>query len=88
MDWNWATLWWIATGVLVAAELATGTFYLLMLAIGTPAGAQGAHARLYPSTQMLWAAAAGGAAARGAGPAAPGLGPPIPTQNNNSITNL
>ncbi len=62
MDWNWATLWWIATGVLVAAELATGTFYLLMLAIGTAAGALAAHAGLSPSTQMLWAAAAGGAA--------------------------
>ena len=37
MDWSHATWWWVATGVLVAAELATGTFYLLMLAIGTAA---------------------------------------------------
>ena len=29
-----STLWWIAAGLLVAAELLTGTFYLLMLAIG------------------------------------------------------
>jgi membrane protein implicated in regulation of membrane protease activity len=29
------TWWWIASGALVAAELATGTFYLLMLALGT-----------------------------------------------------
>ena len=34
MDSNWATVWWIAAGVLIAAELATGTFYLLMLAVG------------------------------------------------------
>jgi len=32
MDWSAATGWWIVAGVLVAAELATGTFYLLMLA--------------------------------------------------------
>lgn len=62
MDWNWATLWWIAAGVLVAAELATGTFYLLMLAIGTATGALAAHAGQSPSIQMLCAAAAGGAA--------------------------
>lgn len=62
MDWNWATLWWLASGVLIAAELATGTFYLLMLAIGTAAGALAAHAGLSPSIQMLCAAAAGGAA--------------------------
>jgi membrane protein implicated in regulation of membrane protease activity len=37
MDWNWATAWWIVAGVLVAAELATGTFYLLMLAAGAAA---------------------------------------------------
>ena len=39
-----STLWWIATGVLVALELASGTFYLLMLAIGGVAGALAAHA--------------------------------------------
>ena len=32
MDWNAPMFWWLAAGVLVAAELATGTFYLLMLA--------------------------------------------------------
>ena len=34
MEWNAPMLWWLATGGLVAAELATGTFYLLMLALG------------------------------------------------------
>ena len=29
-----ATLWWVIAGVTVALELVTGTFYLLLLAIG------------------------------------------------------
>ena len=40
------TGWWIAVGLLVAAEMFTGTFYLLMLAIGMTAGAVAAHLRL------------------------------------------
>ena len=36
---NDSTVWWLVTGVLVAAELMTGTFYLLMLAIGALAAA-------------------------------------------------
>lgn len=31
--------WWIGTGVLIVAELLTGTFYLLMIALGFLAGA-------------------------------------------------
>ena len=31
MELSAATLWWVAAGVAVAAELATGTFYLLMM---------------------------------------------------------
>lgn len=62
MDWNWTTLWWIAAGVLIAAELATGTFYLLMLAVGAAAGALAAHLGLSPTGQMLTAALVGGAA--------------------------
>ena len=33
MDMNPATVWWLIAGGLVAIELATGTFFLLMLAI-------------------------------------------------------
>ena len=62
MDSNWATVWWIAAGVLIAAELATGTFYLLMLAIGAVAGAVAALFGLSLAVQMLAAAFAGGAA--------------------------
>ena len=36
---NDSTVWWLVTGVLVAAELMTGTFYLLMLATGAAAAA-------------------------------------------------
>ena len=39
MDLSSASVWWIAAGVAVAAELATGTFYLLMIALGLGAGA-------------------------------------------------
>ena len=62
MDWNGATVWWLVAGALVAAELATGSFYLLMLAIGTAAGAVAAHLGLSPTLQMLGAAIVGGAA--------------------------
>lgn len=32
-------IWWIGAGVLIVAELLTGTFYLLMIALGFLAGA-------------------------------------------------
>jgi membrane protein implicated in regulation of membrane protease activity len=60
MDWSLATWWWIAAGVLVAAELATGTFYLLLLAVGAVAAALAAHAGLGLGAQLLAAALVGG----------------------------
>lgn len=62
MDWSLSTWWWIAAGVMVAAELATGTFYLLMLALGAAAGAVAAHLGLGLNGQMLAAAVIGGGA--------------------------
>jgi membrane protein implicated in regulation of membrane protease activity len=62
MDMNQATAWWLIGGALVAVELATGTFYLLMLAIGAAAGALAAHLGLGLTAQMVVAAAVGGAA--------------------------
>ena len=62
MDWNAATGWWIAAGTLVAVELATGTFYLLMLAGGAPAAAGGAPGGLPFRPQIVVAALAGGGA--------------------------
>jgi membrane protein implicated in regulation of membrane protease activity len=65
MDESTATLWWIAGGVLVAAELATGTFYLLMLALGCAAGALAAHAGLGFNAQVIAAALVGVGATAG-----------------------
>jgi len=62
MDWNWATVWWIVAGMLVAAELATGSFYLLMLATGAAAGALAAHLNAGLAGQLVAAALVGGAA--------------------------
>jgi membrane protein implicated in regulation of membrane protease activity len=62
MDLSPPTIWWIAAGVAVAAELATGTFYLLMIALGLVAGAIAAHAGLATAAQVIAAALVGGGA--------------------------
>lgn len=62
MSWAPSTVWWVVAGLLVAVELATGTFYLLMLALGGAAGALTAHAGGTLSTQLLAAAIVGGGA--------------------------
>jgi membrane protein implicated in regulation of membrane protease activity len=43
MDISATTVWWVLAGIAVAVELATGTFYLLMLALGLAAGAVASH---------------------------------------------
>lgn len=60
---NETTIWWLVTGALVAAELMTGTFYLLMLAIGAVAAALSAHLGASLTTQLAVAALIGGLAA-------------------------
>jgi membrane protein implicated in regulation of membrane protease activity len=62
MDLSIPTLWWIAAGVAVAAELATGTFYLLMIALGLAAGAVAAHLGFGLAAQVIAAALVGGGA--------------------------
>ncbi|MGE0499270.1 MAG: NfeD family protein [Ramlibacter sp.] len=57
-----STIWWLLTGAAVAVELLTGTFYLLMLAIGLAAAALAAHLGLTLTVQLLVAAAVGGGA--------------------------
>ena len=57
-----STLWWLAAGVVVAAELLTGTFYLLMVALGLVAAALAAHLALPISLQIVAAAVVGGGA--------------------------
>lgn len=54
-----ATLWWLVAGGVVALELVTGTFYLLMLALGLCAGAIAAHSGASLSVQLIVAAGVG-----------------------------
>jgi membrane protein implicated in regulation of membrane protease activity len=55
-----STLWWLATGGLVAVELISGTFYLLMLALGLASAALAAHAGFAVTWQWVIAALVGG----------------------------
>jgi membrane protein implicated in regulation of membrane protease activity len=55
-----STLWWLATGALIAVELVTGTFYMLMIAMGLAAAALAAHAGLVVTWQWGIAALVGG----------------------------
>jgi membrane protein implicated in regulation of membrane protease activity len=57
-----STLWWLAAGVVVAAELLTGTFYLLMVAVGLAAAALAAHLAFPITLQIVAAAVVGGGA--------------------------
>lgn len=60
-----STFWWLGAGVLIAAELLSGSFYLLMLALGLAAGALAAHAGLGATAQIIVAALVGAAAVLG-----------------------
>ena len=62
MDLSAATQWWAAAGVLVALELASGSFYLLMLALGAAGAALAAHAGVSVVAQFVVAALVGGGA--------------------------
>lgn len=53
---NEPTLWWVLAGSVVAVELMTGTFYLLMLSIGFVAAALAAHAGVAVPGQLAVAA--------------------------------
>jgi len=59
------TIWWLLAGGAVAIELITGTFYLLMLAIGMAAAAIAAHLGANGVTQFVSAALVGGGAVMG-----------------------
>ena len=54
-----STIWWLAAGALVVSELVTGTFYLLMVAVGLVAGAIAAHLGLSLPLQIVAAAIVG-----------------------------
>ena len=57
-----SSIWWLLTGAAVADELLTGTFYLLMIAVGLAAAAIAAHLGAGLAVQLGVAAVAGGAA--------------------------
>ena len=62
MEISTATGWWVAAGIAVAAELGTGTFYLLMIALGLAAAAIAAHLGATTPIQLVAAALVGGGA--------------------------
>ena len=59
---NESNIWWLITGLAVAIELATGTFYLLMVALGLAAGAVAAWIGVSLTWQMVSASLVGGGA--------------------------
>ena len=64
MDYSGSTFWWVAAGVAVAAELATGTFYLLMIALGWRPARCGHLGATLPVQIVAAAVVGGGATAR------------------------
>ena len=62
MDLSASTFWWVAAGVAVAVELATGTFYLLMIALGLAGAAVVAMLGMGLTAQIVSAALIGGGA--------------------------
>lgn len=57
-----STLWWLVAGFFVSLELLTGSFYLLMLALGAASAAVAATLGAEHATQMAVAAMVGGGA--------------------------
>jgi membrane protein implicated in regulation of membrane protease activity len=60
-----STIWWLVTGGFIAVELLTGTFYLLMLAIGFAFAALAANLGWSQTQQIVVAALVGGGAVVG-----------------------
>ncbi len=60
-----SSIWWVIAGAAVALEMLSGTFYLLMLAIGMAAAAVSAHLGADTTTQIWVAAVVGGGAVSG-----------------------
>jgi membrane protein implicated in regulation of membrane protease activity len=62
LQMNQPTVWWTLAGGLIAVEMLTGTFYLLMMALGMAGGALAAHAGIGITVQIVVAALVGGGA--------------------------
>lgn len=54
-----STIWWLLAGTAIGVELVTGTFYLLMLAVGLSAAAVAAHVGAPLTLQIVVAAVVG-----------------------------
>lgn len=57
-----STIWWLLAGAVVAIELVTGTFYLLMIGIGLAAAALATYFGANLTGQLITAALVGGGA--------------------------
>jgi len=55
-----STIWWLLAGAVIALELLTGTFYLLMLSLGLAGAAVAAHLGATMPVQLVVAAVLGG----------------------------
>jgi membrane protein implicated in regulation of membrane protease activity len=55
-----STIWWLLAGAAVTVELMTGTFYLLMLAVGMAAAAIAAHLGATLPVELVIASVVGG----------------------------
>lgn len=55
-----STLWWLLASAAVIVELMTGSFFLLVVALGMAAGAVAAHFEAGLTVQIISAAAVGG----------------------------
>jgi membrane protein implicated in regulation of membrane protease activity len=60
VDVSESTFWWLIAGSIVVLELLTGTFFLLMLALGMVAAALTAHAGGSITWQLIAASIVGG----------------------------
>ena len=58
-----STIWWILAGLAVVAEMATGTFYLLMFSLGLAAAGLAAYFGFSTAVQIVMAAVVGGGSA-------------------------
>lgn len=80
-----STIWWLLTGGAVVIELLTGTFYLLMLAIGLAGAAVSAHLGVSAVTQFVVAALVGGGAVVAWHLKQGGRGKELPAQANPNV---
>jgi membrane protein implicated in regulation of membrane protease activity len=80
-----STLWWVLAGSAIAVELMTGTFYLLMLALGLAAGAVTAHLGGAGSAQLVVAAVVSGGSVLGLRRYKQGLPGSAPAEANRDV---